>query len=73
MNLNFRTFTPRMSRLSNGFAKKWENREAALCLFIAHHNFVRVHGSLKTTPAVKHGIEEEKWTMRKLIEHMAEE
>jgi transposase-like protein/IS1 family transposase len=73
MNLNFRTFARRMTRLSNGFSKKWENHDAAICLFIAHYNFVRVHGTLKTTPAVAHGLEQKKWTMRDLIEWTADE
>ena len=70
-NLNLRTFIRRMTRLSNGFSKKWANHEAALALYICHYNYVRVHGTLKTTPAVASGIEAHKWTMRDLIERTA--
>jgi hypothetical protein len=71
MNLNLRTFVRRMTRLSNGFSKKWANHEAMIALYIAHYNFVRIHGSLKTTPAVASGVVTEKWSVRMLLEKMA--
>lgn len=70
-NLNMRTFIRRMTRLSNGFSKKWQNHEAMLALYVCHYNYVRVHGKLKTTPAVASGLEAHKWSMRDLIERTA--
>jgi hypothetical protein len=35
------------TRLTYAFSKKWENLKAALALHFAHHNFCRVHGSLR--------------------------
>lgn len=70
-NLNFRTFMRRMTRLSNGFSKKWHNHEAMLALYIMHYNFCRVHGTIKTTPAVASGLENHKWTVREMIERTA--
>ncbi len=70
-NLNMRTFIRRMTRLSNGFSKKWSNHEAMLALYIAHYNYVRIHGKLKTTPAVASGVETQRWTVRDLIERTA--
>jgi transposase-like protein/IS1 family transposase len=67
-NLNFRTFMRRMTRLSNGFSKVWRNHEAMLALYICHYNFCRVHGTLKTTPAVASGLANHKWTVRELLE-----
>jgi hypothetical protein len=61
-----------MTRLSIGFSRKWANHEAAVALFLMHYNFCRVHRTLKTTPAVRHGLEAEKWSMRKLIEETAD-
>jgi hypothetical protein len=61
----------RMTRLSNGFSKKWFNHEAMLALYICHYNYVRVHGKLKTTPAVASGIENHRWTVREMIERIA--
>jgi IS1 family transposase len=70
-NLNLRTFVRRMTRLSNGFSKKWENHEAMLALYICHYNYVRVHGTLKATPAMASGIESHRWTVREMIEQTA--
>jgi IS1 family transposase len=67
-NLNLRTFVRRMTRLSNGFSKKWANHEAMLALYICHYNYVRVHGTIKTTPAVASGLETRRWTVRDLLE-----
>jgi len=36
-----------MTRLTNAFSKKWENRAAALVLFFAFCNYWRVHQTLK--------------------------
>src|ERR1035438_9570693 len=36
----------RMTRLTNGFSKKWENLEAAYSLWFAFYNFCRVHTRL---------------------------
>jgi hypothetical protein len=66
--MNFRTFMRRMTRLSNGFSKKWANHEAMLALYICHYNYVRVHGTLKTTPAVASGLTPHRWTVRDLLE-----
>jgi transposase-like protein/IS1 family transposase len=70
-NLNLRTFIRRMTRLSNGFSKKWANHEAMVALYIAHYNFCRVHGTIKTTPAVASGVAPSKWTVRMLLEKTA--
>lgn len=55
-NLTMRMQIRRMTRLTNAHSKKWENHEAMLALFFAWYNFVRVHSSIKTTPAVAHGL-----------------
>lgn len=67
-NLTWRMQNRRMTRLTNGFSKKWANHGAALALHFAYYNFCRVHSSLKTTPAVAAGLEERPWTIRELIE-----
>ena len=70
-NLNLRTFMRRMTRLSNGFSKKWANHEAMLALYICHYNYVRVHGTLKATPAVAGGLENHRWTVREMLERIS--
>lgn len=70
-NLNFRMFMRRMTRLSNGFSKAWRNHEAMLGLYICHYNYCRIHGTLKTTPAVASGLAASKWTIREMLEKTA--
>ena len=71
VNLTLRMGIRRLTRLTNGFSKKWENHEAAHALFFAAYNFVRVHSALGTTPAVAAGLAKKPWTVRELLERAA--
>ena len=66
-NLNIRTAMRRFTRLTIGFSKKWEHLKAALALYFAYYNFVRVHSSIRCTPAMEAGITDRLWTMRDLL------
>ena len=66
-NLTMRMQMRRLTRLTNGFSKKLANLKAAVGLHIAHYNFVRVHGTLKTTPAMAAGITDHIWTWEELL------
>ena len=46
----------RFTRLTNAFSKKLENLEAAVALHFAHYNFVRLHKTLRCTPAMAAGV-----------------
>ena len=70
-NLTIRTQVRRMTRLTNGFSKKWENHEAALALFFAYYNFCRVHSTIKSTPAEAAGWTDHAWSVKELLENMA--
>jgi IS1 family transposase len=67
-NLTIRMQMRRLTRLTNGFSKKWENLWAAYCLHFAWYNFVRVHRSLRVTPAMEAGIVDHVWSVRELLE-----
>lgn len=41
-----------ITRLINAFSKKLDNLKAPIALHFAHYNFVRVHQTLRTTPAM---------------------
>ena len=58
----------RMTRLTNGFSKKWENLEAAYALWFAYYNFCRVHKTLRVTPAMEAGITGRPWTVQDLLQ-----
>lgn len=70
-NLNIRMQIRRMTRLTNGHSKKWENHDAALALYFAFHNFCRVHSTLKTTPAVAAGLTDHVWSVGELLAAIA--
>ena len=66
-NLNCRTFLRRLTRLTNGFSKRVENLEAALWVYLAHYNFVRIHGTLRMSPALAAGVTDHLWTTEELL------
>jgi transposase-like protein/IS1 family transposase len=66
-NLGVRTSMRRMTRLTNGFSRKWENLKAAYALYFAHYNFCRVHGTLRVTPAMETGITDHIWSLSELL------
>lgn len=66
-NLTLRMSSRRLTRLTNGFSKKLENLIAALYLHFAYYNFVRIHGSLRITPAMKAGITSHIWSFEEIL------
>jgi hypothetical protein len=66
-NLTMRMSMRRFTRLTNAFSKKVLNLSAAIALHFVYYNFVRVHQTLKTTPAVAAGIADHEWTIDELV------
>jgi len=68
MNSTIRDQTKRYARKSRCHSKKIEYHTAQFALFAVWYNFVRIHSSLGTTPAVAAGLEREPWSLERLIE-----
>jgi hypothetical protein len=62
----------RFTRLTNAFSKKVENLRAAVSLHFAHYNFVRVHRSLRVTPAMEAGVSNRLWSLDELVERVSQ-
>jgi IS1 family transposase len=70
-NLSVRMGMRRMTRLTNGWSKKWANHGYALALWFAFYNFCRRHSTIKKTPAMALGIADHEWTIRELVDRIA--
>jgi IS1 family transposase len=66
-NLSMRMGMRRFTRLTNGFSKKIENHEYALAIYFMHYNFVRIHQSLRVTPAMAGGVSDKLWSLDDLV------
>ena len=70
-NLTMRMSMRRFTRLTNGFSKKVEGLRAAVALHFAHYNFVRIHSTLRVTPAMAAGVSGKVWALEELVERTA--
>ena len=70
-NLTMRMHMRRFTRLTNAFSKKVENHAHAVALHMMYYNFVRVHKTLRVTPAMEAGVTDRLWEIAdiaKLVE-----
>jgi IS1 family transposase len=51
----------RITRFTNAFSKKVENHKHSVALFAMYYNFVRIHKTLRTTPAMAAGVTSRLW------------
>ena len=66
-NLNIRMHSRRMTRLTNAFSKKMENHAHAMALHFLYYNFVRIHKTLKVTPAMAAGVTDRLWEVADMV------
>lgn len=66
-NLTMRMGMRRLTRLTNAFSKKIENLEHAVALHFMYYNFVRIHKSLRVTPAMEAGITDKLWSIDDIV------
>jgi transposase InsO family protein len=56
-----------MWRVTNAYSKSLRHLKAAIALLIAWYNFVRVHQSLRVTPAMQAGLTDHVWSIPELL------
>ena len=66
-NLNIRMGNRRITRLTNAFSKKAENHAHMMAIYFMHYNFVRLHQTLKVTPAMAAGVTSKLWEMSDMV------
>lgn len=71
-NLTMRMSMRRFTRLTNAFSKKVENHIHALAIYFMHYNFVRIHQTLRTSPAQAAGVTDKLWELTDMV-NMIEE
>ena len=62
-NLTMRMHMRRFTRLTNAFSKKFENHMHMVALYTVWYNWVRIHKTLKVTPAMAAGLSPILWSM----------
>ena len=67
-NLSMRTFMRRFTRLALGFSKKFENHCHMVALYTVWYNFVKLHKTLKMTPALAAGVADKLWSVGDIVD-----
>jgi IS1 family transposase len=66
-NLTMRMHMRRFTRLTNAFSKKVENHAYAVALHMMYYNFVRIHKTLRVTPAMAAGVTDRLWEIADMV------
>ena len=63
MRMSMRRFT----RLTNAHSKKVENHAHAIALHFMWYNFGRLHETIRSTPAMRAGVTDHKWSVEEIV------
>lgn len=66
-NLTMRMHMRRFTRLTNAFSRKVENHAYAVALHMMYYNFVRIHKTLRVTPAMAAGVADRLWEISDIV------
>lgn len=66
-NLTLRMGSRRFTRLTNAFSKKVENHAHSVAIHTMHYNFVRIHQTLRCTPAMAAGVTTKLWELADMV------
>ena len=71
-NLTLRMGSRRFTRLTNAFSKKVENHAHSVAIHTMHYNFVRIHQTLRCTPAMAAGVSASLWELADMVKVLEE-
>ena len=67
-NLTMRMHMRRFTRLTNGFSKKFENHVWMVALYTVYYNWIKIHKTLRVTPAMQAGLSNQVCTFEDLAQ-----
>jgi IS1 family transposase len=67
-NLTMRMHMRRFTRLTNAFSKRVQNHTHMIALYVVWYNFVRIHKTLRVTPAMSAGIIDRLMSIEDLVQ-----
>ncbi|MBI2718457.1 MAG: IS1 family transposase [Rhizobiales bacterium] len=71
-NLTMRMHNRRLTRLTNAFSKKFESHVNMIAIWTVWYNWVRIHKTLRVTPAMAAGLTDRLWSFEEMIAAMDE-
>ncbi len=71
-NLSMRMGTRRFTRLTNAFSKKAVNHAHSIAIYFMHYNFVRIHTTIRCTPAMAAGVSKTLWELADMVKVLEE-
>ncbi len=71
-NLTLRMGSRRFTPLTNAFSKKVENHAHSVAIHTMHYNFVRIHQTLRCTPAMAAGVSKTLWELADMVKVLEE-
>ncbi len=69
-NLTMRMHMRRFTRLTNAFSKKFENHAHMVAIYAVWYNWIRIHKTLRVTPAMAAGISQTVLNWSDIVEAM---
>jgi IS1 family transposase len=66
-NLTIRMHNRRFTRLTNAFSKRFESHVRMVAIYVMFYNFIRIHKTLRVTPAMQAGITDRVWDFDDII------
>jgi IS1 family transposase len=69
-NLTMRMHNRRFTRLTNAFSKKFESHVHMVSIWTVWYNWLRIHKTLRVTPAMQAGLTDRLWSFEEIVAAM---